>query len=363
MVDLQGQYLRIKGEVDKGIQEVIQSAHFINGPIVSEFAERLAGYLGVKKVIPCGNGTDALMIALMALDLKPGDEVITVPHTFVATAEVISLLGLKPVFVDIEADTFNMDARKLEAAVSPRTKCIIPVHIYGQGCDMDAIMRIAEKHNLLVIEDNAQSIGAKHKSGKAYGTIGHIGCTSFYPSKNLGAYGDGGALFTNEETLAQRIKEIANHGQEKKYFSKRLGVNSRLDSLQAVVLNVKLKQLDNFIADRQRAACLYDDLLAETAGIKIPHRSTYSDHVFHQYTVTVEANRDQVRASLEQAGIPTMIYYPNPVHTMPVYSDAKADCPVSEKMAAQTISLPMHTELDEDQIKYISDKLIQYTQA
>ncbi len=363
MVDLNGQYFRIKEEVDRGIQTVIQSSQFINGPIVSEFAHRLEDYLSVQHVIPCGNGTDALMIALMALDLKPGDEVITVPHTFVATAEVISLLGLKPIFIDIDADSFNMDVSKLEAAITPRTKCVIPVHIYGQGCDMDAIMSIASKHELFVIEDNAQSIGAKHRGENAYGTIGHIGCTSFYPSKNLGAYGDAGAVYTNDAELANRIKQISNHGQEQKYLSKRLGLNSRLDSLQAVVLNAKLKLLDEFISDRRNAAAQYDALLSGVEGIKIPKRIDYSDHVFHQYTVTLDGDRDAIRESLKQAGIPTMIYYPHPLHTMPIYENDNAVCPVSEKMAKQTLSLPMHTELNEEQIKYISQKLIEYAKV
>jgi len=363
MVDLQGQYLRIKEDVDQGFQEVIDSAQFINGPIVKAFAQSLASHVDVKKVIPCGNGTDALMMALMALDLKPGDEVITVPHTFVSTAEVIALLGLKPVFIDIDADSFNMDVSKIEAAITPKTKCIIPVHLYGQGCDMDSIMAIAKQHDLFVIEDNAQSIGARYKNGSAFGTIGHIGTTSFYPSKNLGAYGDAGAVFTNDEALAERIRQISNHGQEKKYFSARLGVNSRLDSLQAVVLQAKLKRLDEFIADRREAAKQYDALLKEVKGIKIPHRATYSDHVFHQYTLTLEGNRDKIREDLKAAGIPTMIYYPNPLHTMPVYADGNADCLVSEKMAKQTLSLPMHTELDEEQINYITEKLIHFTQA
>lgn len=363
MVDLQGQYLRIKEDVDQGFREVINSAQFINGPVVKEFAQSLASYLNVKQVIPCGNGTDALLIALMALDLKPGDEVITVPHTFVSTAEVIALLGLKPVFIDINPDTFNMDASKIEAAISSKTKCIIPVHLYGQGCDMDRIMAIAKQHELFVIEDNAQSIGASYKKESAYGTIGHIGTTSFYPSKNLGAYGDAGAVFTNDDTLAERIRQISNHGQEQKYYSTRLGVNSRLDSLQAVVLQAKLKRLDEFIADRRKAAEQYDALLKGVSGIKIPHRATYSDHVFHQYTITLEGNRNKIREDLKAAGIPTMIYYPNPLHTMPVYAVDNADCEVSEQMAKQTLSLPMHTELDEEQLNYITEKLIHFTQA
>lgn len=358
MVDLKGQFLRIQDEVESGIQEVIRSAAFINGPAVKEFAANLESYLNVGHVATCANGTDALMIALMALGLKPGDEVITSPFTFVATAEVIELLGLKSVFVDIEADSFNLDVSKIEAAITEKTKCIIPVHLYGQGCDMDAIMSIAKKHDLFVVEDNAQSIGASYKGGKKYGSIGHIGCTSFYPSKNLGAYGDAGALFTNDEELADKIRMIANHGQKRKYISDLVGVNSRMDSFQAVVLNAKLKILDEFIADRRRAAAFYDSKFSEIAGVRIPSRMDYSDHVFHQYTLLVDGDRDALKEKLQEAGVPSMIYYPYPLHLHAPYKGEYPDLSISEKMAKQVISLPMHTELDEDQLAFIAETFI-----
>jgi len=365
MVDLKKQYLKIKTEVDEGIAKVISSGAFINGQAVKDFTRDMSGYLGVKHTIPCGNGTDALQIALMALNLKPGDEVITVAFTFVSTAEVIALLGLKPVFVDIDPLTFTMDPDKLTAAITNKTKCIIPVHLYGQSCNMEAIMAVAKKYNLAVVEDNAQAIGCNYTFSNGItqkaGTIGHIGCTSFYPSKNLGAYGDGGALFTNDDELAENVKMIANHGQQQKYAYNKIGVNSRLDSIQAVVLKAKLKQLDDYINSRQKAADFYDRAFAKHPKITIPHRATYSSHVFHQYTLVVDADRDALKQTLSEKGIPSMIYYPNPLHLEKAYENCgykQGDLPCTEAAAKQVISLPMHTELDDSQLQYIVDGVL-----
>ncbi len=365
MVDLTGQYQQIKPELDAAIDEVIRSCYFVGGPQVNDFAESLAAYLNVRKVIPCANGTDALQIALMALDLQPGDEVITTPFTFVATAEVIALLRLKPVFVDVHPDTFNINEGLIEKAITKKTKCIIPVHLFGQGCDMEAIMDIARKHGLFVVEDNAQAIGAdfRFRNGKTqkYGTIGHIGCTSFFPSKNLGCYGDGGALFTNDESLAAKIRMICNHGSSIRYYHDEIGVNSRLDSIQAAVLNVKLKYLEQYNNARRKAADLYTIKLKEVDGITTPVAATFSNHVFHQYTLVVEEGRDELAAELSKKGIPTGIYYPVPLHLQKAYRGdgyKAGDFPVAERLCKKVISLPMHTELDEESQLYILSEML-----
>lgn len=361
MVDLQTQYQHIKHEILEGFENVLNNSAYINGQPVNDLSENLSNYLNCKHVIPCGNGTDALLAALMALDLQPGDEIITVPFTFVATVEVISLLGLKPVFVDIHPETYNMDETQLEKVISKKTKVIIPVHLYGQCCNMEAICNIAKENNLFVVEDNAQSIGADYTfsdgSKKKSGTIGDIGCTSFYPSKNLGAYGDAGAIFTNNDEIAVKLKNIANHGQRAKYLSEFVGLNSRLDSLQAVVLNTKLKYLDNYIEARRKAADFYDNAFKNIENLVIPKRVNYSNHVFHQYTLHVGNQRDKIKEKLASAGIPSMIYYPYPLHLHPAYAYLnykEGDFPIGEKMAKEVISLPMHTELSVTDLEYIS---------
>ncbi|MEL6254946.1 MAG: DegT/DnrJ/EryC1/StrS family aminotransferase [Bacteroidota bacterium] len=368
MVDTITQYEKIKEEVDSAVNEVVQSAIYINGPVVQSFRKDLADFLDVSHVIACANGTDALQVALMALGLKPGDEVITPAFTYIATVEVIALLQLKPVFVDVEPDTFNLDARKIEDAITDRTKVILPVHLFGQAANMAPIMEIAKKHGLYVVEDTAQAIGADYSfpDGKLVkaGTIGDIGTTSFYPSKNLGAYGDGGAIFANDDELAKKIQMICNHGSTKRYYHDSIGVNSRLDAIQAAVLQVKLKHLDRYNASRQAAADRYDALLADVEGLEIPIRATYSKHVFHQYTLKVKAGRevrDKVKAQMDEWGIPTMIYYPLCCHEQPAYLDygfQKGDFPVSEQLTAEVLSLPMHSELEEEQQKYIVDHLL-----
>jgi UDP-2-acetamido-2-deoxy-ribo-hexuluronate aminotransferase len=365
MVDLRGQYQQIKTEIDRNIQQIITTGAFVGGAAVNDFAANLAQYLQVKQVIPCANGTDALQIALMALDLQPGDEVISTSFTFIATTEVIALLGLKPVFVDIDPLTYTLDVEQIEAAITPRTKCIIPVHLYGQCADMQAIMKIAQQHNLYVVEDNAQAIGADYifnngNTQKA-GTIGHIGCTSFYPSKNLGCYGDGGALFTNDPTLAEKISTIANHGQREKYTSHLVGVNSRLDGIQAAVLNTKLKRLDQYIQARQQAAQYYDQALSNIPQLTLPQRATYSTHVFHQYTLRCNGiDRNLLRLQLQAAGIPTMVYYPIPSHQQPAYKQYSTQTlPHTEAAAKAVISLPMHTELNNEQLYYITTQVKQ----
>jgi UDP-2-acetamido-2-deoxy-ribo-hexuluronate aminotransferase len=362
MVDLQGQYKKLKPELDKAFQEVLDSCYFINGPIVHQFADNLASYLDVKHVIPCANGTDALQIALMALELKPGDEVITTPFTFVATAEVIALLGLKPVFVDVNPCTFAINEYQIEQAITERTRCIIPVHLFGQAANMQAIMEIADRHGLMVVEDNAQAIGADYiypdGSRKKLGTIGQIGCTSFFPSKNLGAYGDGGALFTNDDDLAADLKMIVNHGMKRRYYHDAIGVNSRLDSLQAVVLNAKLPHLDTYNEARREAAQRYSEALQAVPGITVPKIASYSTHVFHQYTLLIDQKRDQVKASLDEAKIASGVYYPVPLHIQDAYRHygyQKGDMPVSESLAQKVLSLPMHTELTPEVQDYIVD--------
>ncbi len=353
MVDLHGQYLKIKEEVDAGIRQVIETSAFINGPQVKAFTDNLAAYVGCKYVIPCGNGTDALQIALMALDLKPGDEVIVPAFTYVASAEVIGLLGLTPVMVDVDEATFNVTADNLEKALSAKTKAVIPVHLFGQSCDMEPIMRFAEKYGLYVVEDNAQAIGAVYTfsdgTKKHTGTMGHIGCTSFFPSKNLGCYGDGGAIFTNDDMLAERLRMIANHGQQVKYHHKVIGCNSRLDTIQAVVLDAKLKHLDEYCRARYGAAQYYSSHLKEVAGIVVPEELPASTHVYHQYTLKVlNGKRDVLKQYLADAGIPSMIYYPLPLQKQKAFqyiTRAAESLDVAERLAGSVLSLPIHTEL------------------
>ncbi|MEO0338060.1 MAG: DegT/DnrJ/EryC1/StrS family aminotransferase [Bacteroidota bacterium] len=361
MVDLKGQYQKIKAEVDQSLHEVIDSCAFINGPKVKAFKASMESYLDAKYVIPCGNGTDALQIAMMALDMPQGAEVIVPAFTYVATAEVIALLGFKPVMVDVDPDTFNLTAEIVEAAITPDTKAIVPVHLFGQSCDMAPIQAIAEKHNLWVIEDNAQAIGADYTypDGKVVktGLLGHIGGTSFYPSKNLGAYGDGGALYTNDDVLGPKLQIIANHGQVKRYYHDLVGVNSRLDSFQAAILDIKLKHLDEYAAARRQAADYYDQAFAGMEDqLVTPVRAPYSSHVFHQYTLKVKTgNRDELQVYLKEHGVPSMIYYPVPLYKQDAYSHlTNVDAlPVTEQLCQEVISLPMHTELTEDTLAYI----------
>ncbi|MGZ3899451.1 MAG: DegT/DnrJ/EryC1/StrS family aminotransferase [Bacteroidia bacterium] len=367
MVDLKGQYEKIKKEVDAGIQDVINNTAFINGPQVKEFQAALEKYLNVKHVIPCANGTDALQIAMMALGLKPGDEVITASFTYVATAEVIGLLGLTPVLVDVYPDTFNIDVEAIEKNITPKTKAIVPVHLFGQCADMERIMALAKKNNLYVIEDVAQAIGADYifKDGRTAkaGTIGTIGCTSFFPSKNLGCYGDGGAIYTNDSDLAQKLKMIAHHGQSVQYKHDVLGVNSRLDTIQAVVLNAKLKHLDEYAAARNKAADFYDRAFANNPKIKTPVRVKNSTHVFHQYTIQLNGvDRNRLREQLAERGIPAMIYYPIPLHLQNAYKSDRfkeGSFPVTEKLCGTVLSLPMHTELDEETLSYITTTVLE----
>jgi UDP-2-acetamido-2-deoxy-ribo-hexuluronate aminotransferase len=361
MVDLNGQYNKIKTEVDQAIISCISSSAFINGPAVKEFQASLESYLGVKHVIPCANGTDSLQIAMMALDLQPGDEVICPAFTYVATAEVIGLLGLIPVMVDVDPNTFNVTAKNIEKAITLKTKAIVPVHLYGQSCDMESIMHLAAKYNLYVIEDNAQAIGSDYtfsdgKTSKT-GTIGHIGSTSFFPSKNLGCYGDGGALMTNDDNLAQKMRMIANHGQEKKYYHKVLGCNSRLDTIQAAILNIKLQNLDGYIAARSKVASYYDDAFSDINELEVPARQQNSTHVFHQYTLKVKnGRRNELQQYLIELGIPSMIYYPLPLYKQEAFQQfVRADFKLetTEKLCNEVLSLPIHTELDIDQLNFI----------
>ncbi len=360
MVDLQSQYQNIKEAVDKGIQEVIDSAAFINGPAVKSFQTELEQYLDVKHVIPCGNGTDALQIALMALDLQPGDEVITADFTFAATVEVINLLRLESKLVDVDYDTFTIDIEGLKAAITPKTKAIIPVHLFGQCANMDAILEVAKAHNLYVIEDTAQAIGAEYK-GKKAGTIGDIGCTSFFPSKNLGGYGDGGAIFTNNDELAHRLRGIVNHGMYQRYYHEEVGVNSRLDSVQAAVLRVKLPHLDLYNQARRNAAEYYNNAFADVEELLTPQTSEDSTHVFHQYTLRVKnGKRNELQAFLTEKEIPAMIYYPVPLRKQKAYDNGHyndADFPNTNKLIEEVISLPMHTELNEEQLSYITQSV------
>ncbi|MBC8315481.1 MAG: DegT/DnrJ/EryC1/StrS family aminotransferase [Bacteroidales bacterium] len=368
MVDLQRQYHHIKPEIDNGIQDVIDSCAFINGPAVRSFQEELEKYLGAKHVIPCGNGTDALQVSMMALGLQPGDEVITTSFTFIATAEVIALLKLIPVLVDVDPDTFNIDLEAIERAITPKTKAIVPVHLFGQCVPMEEIMEIAKKHNLYVIEDNCQAIGADYifKDGSVTkaGTVGHIGCTSFFPSKNLGCYGDGGAIFTNDDELAKQLRVIVNHGMTVRYYHDYIGVNSRLDSIQAAVLKVKLRRLDDYAAKRRAAADYYDNAFAGHPNLKIPVRYSQSTHVFHQYTlVTKDVDRKGLIDHLASKEIPAMVYYPVPLHMQKAYIDPRykrGDFPVTEFLSEHVISLPMHTELDEEQLEYITTSVHEF---
>ncbi len=368
MVDLKSQYDRIKTEVDEAIQDVINTSAFINGPVVKEFAADLENYLGVKHVIPCANGTDALQVALMALGLKPGDEVISTSFTFIATVEVIALLGLKPVLVDVDPYNYNIDPAELEKAITPNTKAIIPVHLFGQSSNMEAIMEIASKHKLAVIEDTCQAIGANYTFSNGTtaksGTIGDIGCTSFFPSKNLGCYGDGGALFTNNDELAAVIRSIVNHGMKVRYHHDRIGVNSRLDSIQAAVLKVKLQYLDDYSAARNKAAAYYNEAFKDCEYLQTPTTASYTDHVFHQYTmVTKNIDRDGLQQFLKEKNIPAMIYYPIPLHLQKAFDSSaykSVSLPVTEQLSKSVISLPMQTELDEEQLKHITDAVLEY---
>lgn len=366
MVDLQTQYQNIKQEIDQSIQEVIDSAAFVKGQKVTDFQHNLEKYTGAKHVIPVGNGTDALQIALMGLGLKPGDEVITPTFTFIATAEVVALLGLTPVVVDVDWDTMNMSLDSVRRAITPRTKAIVPVHLFGQCADMQGLMDLARQHNLYVVEDACQAIGAQYTfadgTTRQAGTIGHIGCTSFFPSKNLGCYGDGGAIFTNDDELAARMRAIANHGMVVRYHHDMIGVNSRLDTIQAAVLDAKLPHLDEYIANRQRAAAYYDKAFAGNEKLLIPGRDANSTHVYHQYTLrVVGADRDMIKQKLAEANIPAMVYYPVPLHMQKAYQDPRyteGDFPVAEKLAACVLSLPMHTELDDEQLAYITNAVL-----
>jgi len=353
MVDVVGQYQRIKPEVDAALHRVLDSGQFILGKEVGEFECQVAGYLGVKYAVGCASGTDALQIAMMALGIGPGDDVITTPFTFVATAETIALLGAKPVYVDIDPATFNIDPARIERAITPRTKAIVPVHLYGQPADMDPLMEIARRRGLKVIEDSAQAMGASYKNRKVC-SIGDIGCISFFPSKNLGAYGDGGMMVTNDETLADAMRVIAAHGSKARYYHERLGVNSRLDTVQAAILLVKLRHLENWNAARQRSAARYDDLLKGTP-VTVPYVAPTGQHIFHQYTLRAP-KRDGLAAFLKEKGIPHAIYYPVPLHLQKAYEMSgykSGDFPVTEKAAAEVISLPMHTELTEEQLQFI----------
>jgi len=368
MVDLSRQYQKIKPEIDTAIAAVINSTAFIGGKDVQLFAEELAGYLGMKHVIPCANGTDALQIALMALGLQPGDEVITPSFTYFATVEVVALLRLKPVFVEVDPDTFTMDPGSLKAAITDKTRAIIPVHLYGQSAPMKEIMDIAAAHNIPVIEDNAQAIGGHYTfpdgAVKMNGSMGAIGCTSFFPSKNLGCYGDGGAMFTNDDALAEKLKMIANHGQKVRYYHDMIGCNSRLDSIQAAVLRIKLKELDNYCDARRMAADYYDQAFAGNGLITVPYRAAYCKHVFHQYTLRLDESidRDLVHRKLADRGIPSMIYYPVPCHRQKMFRDTGEkiyDLPVTDFLTPKVISLPIHTELTEEELRFITTGLLE----
>jgi UDP-2-acetamido-2-deoxy-ribo-hexuluronate aminotransferase len=371
MVDLKSQYEKIKPEIDASIRQVVDSTAFINGSVVKEFQSDLEQYLGVKHVIPCGNGTDALQVAMMALGLQPGDEVIAPSFTFIATAEVIALLGLTPVLVDVDPETFNIDPVAIEKAITEKTRAIVPVHLFGQSADMDAIMDIALRHKLFVIEDACQAIGAdyflKDGSKVKVGTIGHVGCTSFFPSKNLGCYGDGGAIFTNDDALARKLRSVVNHGMTVRYYHDDIGVNSRLDSIQAAILIVKLPHLDQYADARRKAASLYDKAFAGNPHLKTPVRFNKSNHVFHQYTIVLKGiDRAALLAHLSLKEIPAMVYYPVPIHLQKAYLDPRynqGDFPVTEALSKNVFSLPMHTELDEEQIIYITRSVLEFVNS
>lgn len=371
MVDLKTEYQRLKTEIDTAVINVMESAAFINGKPVQEFSKALASYLDVKHVIPCANGTDALQIAMMALGLKPGDEVITPSFTYIATTEVVALLNLKPVFVEVDKQTFNIDVESLRKAITPKTKAIVPVHLYGQTCDMEAVMQVAKEYNLAVIEDNAQSIGGdfyfSDGSVKKAGTIGTIGTTSFYPAKNLGAYGDGGAIFTNDDALAQRLTMTANHGQSKRYYHDVVGCNSRLDTIQAAILNIRLQHLDANIKARIKVADFYDAAFKGHAIIQSPFRAKNNRHVFHQYTLILNTDktgvRDGLSAYLSEKKIPNMIYYPVPGHRQKMFESfgtTGVDLPVTDWLTERVISLPIHPEMDIEQLEFITENVLGY---
>jgi dTDP-4-amino-4,6-dideoxygalactose transaminase len=367
MVDLKTQYQKIKTEVDNGIMEVISNAAFIKGKAVQDFADGLSKYLDAKHVIPCANGTDALQIAMMALGLQPGDEVITPSFTYIATCEVLGLLGLVPVFVDVHADTYTIDPKEIEKAITPKTKAIVPVHLYGQSAEMEEIMAIATKHNLYVIEDNAQAIGGHYTysngTQKANGTMGTIGCTSFFPSKNLGCNVDGGAMYCNDDALATQLKMVANHGQSIQYKHDLIGVNSRLDTIQAVVLNAKLKHLDEYCDARRAVADKYDAAFANHANITAPVRKSYSKHVYHQYTMVVTDRRNELQAFLKENGIPSMIYYPIPAHKQKAFEGKGkivGDLKNTNWLTDRVISLPIHTEMQDEQQNFIIEKVLEF---
>lgn len=364
MVDLAGQYQRLKAEINPAIQSVLNQANYINGSPVKSFSQELATYLSIKHVIPCGNGTDALQIALMALDLPEGSEVITPGFSYIAVAEACQLLKLKPVFAEVHPETFNLNPLTIEKYITPLTKAIVPVHLFGQCADMETIMAIAEKHNLMVIEDNAQSIGAEYtfSDGRTCksGTIGHLSTTSFFPSKNLGCYGDGGAIFTNQDTLAERIQMIANHGQKIKYFHEVVGVNSRLDTMQAAILQVKLKYLNTFNKERQAVAQRYSEAFAKHSHLKPPVVARNTTHVYHQYTLqTCDLDIADFRNAMQKKGIPTMVYYPLPLHHQNAYQQ-DISLPVSEMLSKNVVSLPIGTEMEDSQISYIIESVNAY---
>ena len=368
MVDLKSQYLKIKNQVDSAINGVLENTQFINGEHVKGFQSELANYMGVKHVITCANGTDALQIAMMGLGLKPGDEVITPSFTYIATTEVVALLGLKPVFVDCDPNTFNISIKEIEKAITSKTKAIVPVHLFGQSCDMKAILKIAKENELFVIEDNAQAIGSDYfglAETKKTGTIGNVGCTSFFPSKNLGCYGDGGALMTNDDQLAEKLRMIANHGQSKRYYHDIVGCNSRLDNLQAAVLRIKLKELDSYILNRRKAADYYDQHLDGVEELSVPFRDDNSNHVFHQYTLKLndKVNRDKLIRYLASKNIPAMVYYPVPAHQQKMFSSIPATFNTmnnTEWLSERVFSLPMHTELNTKQQNYIIDNILNF---
>ncbi len=369
MVDLVGQYKKIKTEVDEAVVEVMNQASFVNGSAVQNFQKNLEQYLGVKHVIPCANGTDALQVALMALDLKPGDEIITTSFTFIATAEVIALLNLTPVLVDVLPDTYNIDPEAVERAITPKTKAIIPVHLFGQSANIHAILKIAQKHNLFIVEDNAQAIGADFtcpESGntKKIGTFGDIGCTSFFPSKNLGAFGDGGAIFTNNDDLAKKMRVIVNHGMTVRYYHDEIGVNSRLDSMQAAVLNIKLQHLDEYTKARQTAGAYYNNAFANHPKITPPVTADFTTHVYHQYTmVLTDVDRDGLMKHLADKGIASAVYYPVPLHLQKAYLDPRykeGDFPITEMLSKTVMSLPVHTELTPEIQKEITDAVLEF---
>jgi UDP-2-acetamido-2-deoxy-ribo-hexuluronate aminotransferase len=368
MVDTKTQYHKIKKEVDEAVIGVLESSQFIGGKVVSDFAAHLAGYHNSKHVIPCANGTDALQIAMMALGLQPGDEVITPSFTYIATVEVAALLHIKPVFVEVDPKTFCIDPVALEKAITPKTKAIIPVHLYGHAADMEPVMEIAARHSLFVIEDNAQGIGNVYTfadgTQRKTGSIGHIGCTSFYPSKNLGAYGDGGAMFTDDDALADKLRMIASHGQSRRYYHDVVGCNSRLDAVQAAILDIKLRHLDAYIDARRKAADFYDAAFAGNEKITVPFRAANNRHVFHQYTIILNgADRDALSQFLTDNGVPSMIYYPVPAHRQKMFDafgGSDYNLRITDWLTERVISLPIHTELDEEQQQFIADKVLEF---